>query len=173
MFIYNVGFGSYEESEYAQLAFDQELTPDQLHEYVSNAIIKVLSDTVKNKHSRISYDGVSYQDIHEDVIRELKAVGFQEIKFNAEWSCFGWPSLTNKDSWSLQRDDKLDQLYREIPEELKTRINRLAENHRNRDNKEFFESLEMNFIVDKNSCRDHTKFDIVTSPTGDLEIPPA
>ena len=160
MYIYNVGFGSYEESEYAQLAFDQELTPDQLHEYVSQAIIKVLSDIVESNPRRISYDGVSYQDIHEDVIRELKTVGFQEIKFNAEWSCFGWPSLTDQDSWSGQRDDTLDRLYREIPEELKTQINRLAENHRNRDNKEFFESLDV--ITD---CCDHSDIDIEKVPT--------
>lgn len=141
MFIYNVGYGSYEESEYTQLMFNELLTPEQLHKYVSDAVIRVLTDITNNKEISM-YNGLSYQEIHELVIDELKTVGFQEIKFAAEWSCFGWPSLTDNEDWSGQRDKVLDQLFNEIPEDIKIKINKMSKDYKNKIDKEFLESLK-------------------------------
>jgi hypothetical protein len=170
MFIYNVGYGSYEESEYTQLMFYRELTPDQLHKYVSDAIIRVLTNITNNKYEDLyMYDGISCQEIHEHVIEELKTVGFQEITFTAKWSCFGWPSLTNNEYWSGQRDEVLDKLFNEIPDDLKTQINEMSKNYRNKRNKEFLESLKENVSISTNDIHDNTKIDLIVSPIGDLE----
>lgn len=133
MFLYNIGYGSYEESEFTQMTFDKELSQEDLHKYVINAILTVLNNVINKKYNRfrISEFGVSYQDIHDYVIEELEKVGFQQVKFTAEWSCFGWPSLTDDKDWEGQRNETLDRISKEIPDNIKNAINQRSELERN------------------------------------------
>lgn len=123
MFAYKVGYGSYEESRFAELLHKSKYSDEEIHKIVIKCIIKVLDDVVSGKHDvYISDEGISYDDIHEHVIDEMRQFGFEEIRYQSEWTCFGWASITNSDSWKRERGKTLDRVVSEIPEELKQRI---------------------------------------------------
>jgi hypothetical protein len=126
MSTYKVGYGSYEESHYTELTHNNEYSEEELHNIVMEAIKNVLNNIVNNKYPEIYFDseGPSYQDIDEYVIEELITnFGFSKVTYKATWSIFGWPSLTNLESWSNQRGETLNRVFHELPENLITNIN--------------------------------------------------
>lgn len=123
-YLYKVGYGSYEDSAYAELTHETCYSEEELHKLIVNAIIKVLESIMDNQ-CKVSLDeeGVSYEEIHDHVITELIVHdGFKKVAYQAQWSCFGWPSIVSEDSWKGQRDETLNKIYSEIPEKLRTAI---------------------------------------------------
>ena len=108
---------------------------NELHKIVVDAIIRVLK-SILNNNCRICLDeeGISYEEIHDHVISELiMHDGFEPVKYQAKWSCFGWPSIVNEDSWRGQRCDALKNIYSEIPKDLRdTIVKRGAEAYKKR-----------------------------------------
>lgn len=138
MYLYNIGYGTYEESEHVQLMHSERFSEQELHLKVVAAIIRVLQKIVDgHKFKRTingkEYDsnplvterGVSFQEIFEPVIDELKLDGFVKVTFETQWSTFGWPSLTDPSDWRTQRDE-VNEVADLIPAELKDKINELG-----------------------------------------------
>lgn len=139
-FSYKVGYGSYEESQFAELIHEAQYSAEELHAIVVKAIIRVLEGVISKKYDPfLMDDGISYEEVHEFLIEELKADGFKEVQYQAEWSCFGWPSITDADSWKGQRGDMLDRIFSEIPDELKAEINARGKKRRAKDDAELQE----------------------------------
>lgn len=136
MYVYKVGWGSYEESEYTELYHDQRFTDEDLEKMVFDAVINVLSEIVKSDFDKICLreDGIAYEEIHSKVVTVLQEKhGFTKVQYQASWSIFGWPSLTDKNSWRGQRDEPLDRLYESIPKDVRDAINEMGSNRRKKD----------------------------------------
>lgn len=124
MYLYKIGYGSYEESEYETMTFPSKLSEEELHQKVLNAIIKVLQGVLDGKYDDVYADeeGIRYESIHRSVVDELHNDGFKSVEYAGTWSCFGWPSLVSNISWQGQRGEILDRLFAEIHNDLKEKI---------------------------------------------------
>lgn len=108
-YIYNIGYHSYEESEYVQLYHELEFTRNQLRDLIHAATRRVLDKIQSGEIEHpITY---TFQNLFDDVIREMIEIyDFEPVEYTAEWECFGWPSVLDKQSWSGSRDKNLDML---------------------------------------------------------------
>ena len=83
--------------------------------------------------------GVSYDQIHPLVIGKLiMNFGFKQLNYTATWNCFGWASVT-MDSWENYKDDTNKRILKELPDELKNKINELGRLKAELDSKEIRE----------------------------------
>lgn len=99
MFIYNIGYTSYEDSAFAQLYHKEQFTNAQLCEIVNEAVVAVIKQKKKGKHHYIH----SYSGIHHEVVKYLiSEKGFTYMGFDAWWTCEGWASMFIDDSGSEQ-----------------------------------------------------------------------
>lgn len=105
-YIYNIGYHTYEESEYTQLYHELKYTQKEFEEIVKQITTKILR---KRKETRMTF-----QDIHCEVCNELKEKGFKEIKFTAELSVFGWANILDRKDWEHNREEQLNMLTTEI-----------------------------------------------------------
>jgi hypothetical protein len=111
-FIYDIGFGTCEESEYTQLIHSTEFSKKELEVLVHKALKKAY-DTREIPKDR-AYDFTQYQFFHDRVIEILcDEYGFRKVEFTAKWSCFGWAEIDYKESWRSYRGehDTLDRFY--------------------------------------------------------------
>jgi hypothetical protein len=116
MNVYDIGYGSCEESQFSQLLHENVYTNDQLEEIVHVALKKAYDTRDK------TWNFTQYQEFHEKVIEILcNEHGFYRVEFTAEWGCFGWSSIDIKDSWRSYRgkDDTLDRFQAKYPEIVK------------------------------------------------------
>lgn len=129
-YVYRIGYGSYEESEYEYLCSDECLDKYQLSYIVHSAVNDVLKDIIVGTDTDtmiVKKNGPSYQDIHDKVIiKLLEKYNFNKLNVHAEWQCFGWPSITDNSDWREQRDDKLNNLCNNIDEDIKHDIIRMC-----------------------------------------------
>lgn len=129
MYVYKIGYYSCEESKYFELLHVSRYSNDELHKIIMDTIINVLKDIISvhgEYDIRISKEfGLSYQEIDNLVIDELKKVGFKSVKYQAEWSCFGWQSIIDSDHLEGQRDDTSTRIFNELPAELIEKVNKM------------------------------------------------
>jgi nicotinamidase-related amidase len=138
MHLYKFGYGSYEDSMFTEIFHIKQFSEQEFSDITTNAIIRVLQGVIDKKYDPyIHEDGLSYEDIHDFVLEELKLDGFEEIKYQAEWSCFGWPSLVDKSSWGSQRGPELNKLFWKIPEDIRYEILKLGREDYREDKKRF------------------------------------
>lgn len=142
MYFYNIGYCSYEDSYYAQLAHREKFSRERLKEMVFEVAADLLLkdifrysrwDTRLNREDKLV--GVRYANFDYVLInaicRELiKRYNFEKVKFEATFYTFGWANIFDKDDWKEDIHDRgeLDELYdfmvmkfgKEKIEELKT-----------------------------------------------------
>jgi len=108
MYIYDIGYGSYEESQYWQYIHKEKFTEKQLRLIVGDCIFEVieyLSRLKRRPTNRMNWvhfleDGPTFQDImytprfHD----ALKKRGFKPIEIEAETHVFGWASCI-RNNW--------------------------------------------------------------------------
>jgi hypothetical protein len=113
MYIYNLGYYSHEESEYISLYHKDKFTQKEFEEFVMNATFKIIEGSGDQE--------LTFQDIFSEVVEELvKSYGFTEVKFDAEFSAFGWAHILDKDDWKAERGESLDKLADFIKNKPKT-----------------------------------------------------
>ncbi len=106
MNLYNLGYDTYEESEYIQLSHKHKYSDEEFKKIVRTATTNVITKLEIKENERISF-----QDIIEDVAEELiKTFGFKRVKFDAEFSVFGWANILDKDDWKEVRGEELNKL---------------------------------------------------------------
>lgn len=105
MYLYKIGYYSYEETDYAELKHEQSFSKSQITEMVAEAIIDILTRRTKDDYYH------SYQDFHERVIKWLvEHKGFVEVEYDTVWSEFGWGSVFCGKDWDRDRDTELNRL---------------------------------------------------------------
>jgi len=127
MYLYKVGFYSYEENSYAILSHENKF--ESLDDFMLEAVTHVLEKIAKNVGGRIYIGphGPEYEYIHKEVIEYLiNNFGFKEVDYQATWSVFGWASLTDNSSWEYDRDDQLQELTERLPKDLVERLNKIT-----------------------------------------------
>jgi hypothetical protein len=103
VYIYNLGYHSHEESEYVQLSHKDKFTQEKFEEIVMTSAAKIIAESEDKDQT--------FQDIFSEVMADLiENYGFKQIKFDAEFSVFGWPKIMNKDDWKEDREELLDKL---------------------------------------------------------------
>jgi hypothetical protein len=103
MHIYNLGDYSHEESEYIQLGHEDKFTQKEFEEFVMNSAVKIFEGSEDKE--------LTFQDIFFEVIEDLvNSYDFTKIKFDAEFSAFGWTDILDKDDWKSERGEALDKL---------------------------------------------------------------
>lgn len=138
MYLYKFGYGSYEDSDFTEIFHIKQFSEQEFFNIIKNAIIRVLQGVIDKKYNPyIHENGLSYESIHEFMLEELKSDGFKKIQYQTEWSCFGWPSMVDKSSWSGQRGPELDRLFWKIPEDIRREIVKLGKEDYREDMKRF------------------------------------
>ena len=131
MYVYDIGYGTYEESQYTQLLSEKKYTRQELHELIYSIIRKLIvnidakvlkmDDGEEFVHSKPGYVDkgfndddtynlfyhLSFQDVYSDVIKELiKNHGFKELTFESNYSIMGWANLLEAGHW---KDDVTEE----------------------------------------------------------------
>ncbi len=103
MYIYNIGYHTYEESESVQLYHEKKYTKEEFESITTEAVGRVLK--------AVSKDKVTFQSILFDVVEELtKNFGFTRVKFTSEFNVFGWADILDGKDWEDDRDEQLKTL---------------------------------------------------------------
>jgi alpha-amylase/alpha-mannosidase (GH57 family) len=113
MFTYNIGYGSYEESEYTYLMHEKKYTFEEFRDMIEQCAVEVITQGLAKQEPEYIHN---YQDIHTDVVKLLiTKYGFKQLITTVEWTVFGWASMftTTKD-WKDARDANLDHLTNTI-----------------------------------------------------------
>ncbi|VVB76342.1 Uncharacterised protein [Candidatus Tiddalikarchaeum anstoanum] len=113
MNFYDIGYSTYEESEYKQLVHKVKYTQDEFE----NIITTIIADILKNDSTK---DEESFQNIFYNVVEELvKNYGFKKLDFAARIDFFGWARILDETDWKGQRGNVLEKLTKDIKEKIK------------------------------------------------------
>ena len=107
MWVYNIGYGTCEESCYTQLVSGAKYTSDELLAIVTEVIKKIILEDLDvndvgfyDKYSKEIK--LTYQDLHNLIIKFLiRDYEFKQIEFDASVDFFGWANVFEKDSWNV------------------------------------------------------------------------
>jgi len=147
MHIYNVGYGTYEESSYTQFISDRQLGDDELSVIVEDCLFECLKIEIKAEinYKKQNPDPDPYY--HRDTITtngmkilsptmgdlfatcdndkyggafrsEMAKRGLKPVEFKESLSVFGWVSSVDSTSWGDQNDD----ITRGIANNLRKRV---------------------------------------------------
>lgn len=113
MYFYNIGYNSYEESDYSQLWHEKKYSEKEFKEI----IFKIILDIFKNRTEEDKKWEKTFQHILPEVVEQLiENFGFKEVEFDAEFNVFGWADLTDENDWKQVRDEELDEITKYLKE---------------------------------------------------------
>ena len=115
MYIYNIGYHSYEESDYIQNFHKKKINKKGLEDIIIKATVNVFKSHEVKKDK-----GVTFQYILYDVVEELiKNFGFKEVEFTSQFNIFGWANILDEKDWEGDRDEQLKKLTKSIKNDIK------------------------------------------------------
>lgn len=104
MFIYQVGYSSYEESPRYLLQSDLEYTENQFNDLVSDCFANVY----KNKSDKQNVD-YSVDNLLSEVIQYLKNnFGFIDFVPKCTFMPFGWASVSDSEHWKQKTSNDIE-----------------------------------------------------------------
>ncbi len=108
MYFYSLGYGSYEDSDRITLASEAKMSKEAFEEIVLAASVEVVREIIeKRSRANDNEDDFEYthnfSNIYEAVADKMQTCGFRRIKYVADVSPFGWPSIFTKGDWESQR----------------------------------------------------------------------
>lgn len=109
-YIYNLGYHSYEESDYYQLYHHKKFSKNEFEQLVAKATLCVIKKHPHKKGQHISFQDVIFE-VRDVLIRKF---GFQEVEFTATFSVFGWPDILDESDWEHDRDKQLNRLTKAL-----------------------------------------------------------
>lgn len=107
-YLYQVGYGTCEESQYWSFQHRERLTEEQLTEMVRESMFAVLDKVAGNfKDSglqdslHVGKKGATHQEVmgHPHFREAMQAHGFKEVKYMESFNLFGWSSCIDPDDW--------------------------------------------------------------------------
>jgi hypothetical protein len=113
-FVYDIGYGTCEESQYWQYMHEEKFTSDEIQKIVEDCLFEVieyvsgLKTEPRDLMNRLHFleSGPSFQGLmgtpkfHE----RLKKRGFKAIEFEAKCNLFGWASAIKPGDWDCHAD---------------------------------------------------------------------
>ncbi len=114
MYIYDVGYHTYEESDHVQLYHKKEFNKKEFEDIVIKATIDV-----SKKQKVKKGETITFQSILIDVIEELtKNFDFEEVEFTSQFNVFGWADILDEKDWERDRDEQLNKITKSIKEDI-------------------------------------------------------
>ena len=107
--IYELSYGSYEDSERYLLQKERKLGDRPFDDDVHEATLKVIKE--KMTDGKVSKYELHFDSLIDPVKNKLvEDYGYTEILPDATFNIFGWASVVEKDDWEYDRDEKLNKL---------------------------------------------------------------
>lgn len=115
MYLYDVGYGTYEESSFRQWQHAQKFSKEELAAKVEEALwlalYAIASRTPKQREAEyifVGEDGITFQHLlgTDQFVAAMEQLGFTQVQFQASWSVFGWASTISTDSWRSTTDEE-------------------------------------------------------------------
>lgn len=144
MYLYDVGYGSCEESEYIQFSHKKKFDKEEFNSIVEECLYQCLLFEVKREvelakkyppmnyfcRGTLSFDGTrisqpSFQDLFmasdgENLVfvREMSKRGFEKAKFEHRLGVFGWSSAVDPNDWKDHTNEDTKLLSQKFAAEL-------------------------------------------------------
>lgn len=118
MYLYKVGYYSYEECQYYEYSHETEYSKDEFYDICRKCIVKVAKKFVSkfddpDAHVYMSENGFRFADIaKEDLDEEMAAKGFTRVKYKACYALDGWDSLCNDTKFNSMLDAENEESYK-------------------------------------------------------------
>lgn len=106
--IYNIGYGTCEESEYIQYHHTEKFTHEELRVIVADCMFVVLNILADDEYrGGLKGEGPQFADImmNERFEKELEKRGFTRLKFEGNAGVFGWAGSLKVGSWKEYSDE--------------------------------------------------------------------
>ena len=137
MYLYRVGYGTYEESEHVALSHEKSFTKEDFRKLVVETTVDVVKFVIQKKEEEKDIENEddkeytdyylhSFQDVLDDVIKKMiEEHGFSRVEYRAQFSVFGWASLFDKGDWETETkmDVGLNSIRQRLSEEGFSRKN--------------------------------------------------
>jgi hypothetical protein len=112
MYIYELGYGSYEDSEYTQLSHEEEFTQEEFEEKIQASIKDALIRWIDKEEDGVIYrmheanPHIGFDRLHTYVSEILcEKFGFAKLEFQAKFSLFGWDDLLKGDGFNRAEEE--------------------------------------------------------------------
>lgn len=139
MHLYDIGYGTCEESHYWQYWHEKEYSKEELRDI----IVACLIETIQKLADRVDGDGRNYDTLQFDDGRfmpvycgeegitfqeamgtklfhdALESRGFARAEFTTQFSTFGWASCMREGSWESHSDNERGEIIKRIKEATK------------------------------------------------------
>jgi len=109
MYIYDISYGTCEESECVQLSHTKKFTNAQLVDMIADVALEMIRDDPE-EYSRKDFEGkkrsITFQQMFiglDDML--MKKFGFKSIKFQAKFDVFGWADMFDIEDWDTYRGE--------------------------------------------------------------------
>jgi hypothetical protein len=126
VYLYNIGYGTCEESSYKQYSHEKKFSEQELRDIVKECIIAVIEHYAgrfgKGGYHEtcfhVSDSGPQFDEImNEPMFEELLIErGFNPSKFEARFDTFGWASAMDDTDWEGHTGEEDKKLQHEIAE---------------------------------------------------------
>lgn len=122
MYLYKIGYTSYEEAPQIVLAHEALWTQQEFERLIYEVTAQVIEQTTRVDQKDDYREGLytseqRFEDYYEKVAEVLvEERGFRRVQYQASFMPFGWPSIFNSDDWKSDRDEQLAGLTRFLNE---------------------------------------------------------
>lgn len=113
MYIYSVGYNSYEECPYTVLIHEKKFTKKQFNNIIAEGVVEVAKKMKKKKEFLHSFEDIYRQGLIEWLIKNKN---FKTLKYHLEWSTFGWGSLFDDKYWENDIDKNIVLFRKKLKE---------------------------------------------------------
>ena len=120
MYVYEIGYGSHENSAWVMFYHEKKLSQKQLSKLVEDCLLAVLVKVVKPKSAFEHERDPSFETLMDrpEFLIELQKRGFQKIRPDQHWGVFGWACAIDTNDWKHDTDRKQKALIRRLRKRL-------------------------------------------------------
>jgi hypothetical protein len=114
-YIYQIGYGTMEESSSWEVRHSEHFSMLELAELVENCIV----DTIKSASNKFSGTD-SFQRVMDSLgfLEQLRKRGFERVDYTSTFLTFGWASCTDSSDWGSHTDEDQKAMQLRIREKL-------------------------------------------------------
>jgi hypothetical protein len=106
MFLYRVGYTSYEECPQVALCHERRIDSKEFEEMCLSCAVDAAKEMIAKDEYVHNFSHLYDRVVYLMVVRH----GFAAAEYAGDFRPFGWPSVFDKDDWEKDRDEDLDKL---------------------------------------------------------------